>query len=88
MKQMDYIPKMLKWIVGRTNNTASDATSWMIRCLANSYEDEFIAVAREVGITCTVKPMDTPTTAAMWEEGNINITAQHIIVQFMHGWFG
>ena len=56
--------------------------------LGKKYEDEFVAIARKLGYPILTHKMTATAAAAMWQESNISIRSQRIILRHMTNEFG
>ena len=56
--------------------------------LGNKNEDEFVTTAVKLGYLMLTKKMDNITAAAMWQESNISLTSQRIILRYLSNFFG
>lgn len=55
---------------------------------AKNYEDQFLKVAEELGYPIIAHKMPPETAAAMWQDANVSITAQDIILRYLKNEFG
>ena len=51
--------------------------------LGNRNEVNFVTTAVKLGYPMLTKKMDNITTAAMWQESNISLTSQRIILRYL-----
>ena len=52
------------------------------------YEDEFVATAKKIGYPRLAKKMNAIAAAAMWQESNVLIRSQRIILRLLEYEFG
>ena len=69
-------------------NDKETYSSWLMYYLGNRNEDEFVTTAVKLGYPMLTKKMDNITAAAMWQESNISITSQKIILRYLSTFFG
>ena len=69
-------------------NDKETCSSWLMHYLGNKYEDEFVMTAVKLGYPMLTKKMDHVTAAAMWQESNISLTSQRIILRYLSNFFG
>ena len=69
-------------------NDKETCSSWLMYYLSNKYEDEFVTTAVKLGYPMLTKKMDHVTAAAMWQESNISLTSQRIILRYLSNFFG
>ena len=56
--------------------------------LSNKNKDEFVTTAVKLGYPMLTKKMDNITAAAIWQESNISLTSQRIILRYLSNFFG
>ena len=56
--------------------------------LRKRYEEEFVATARKLGYPILAHKMSATAAAAMWQESNISVRSQRIILRHMENEFG
>ena len=56
--------------------------------LGNKNEDEFVTTDIKLGYPMLTKKMDNINAAAMWQESNISLTSQRIILRYISNCFG
>jgi hypothetical protein len=61
---------------------------WTIQHLGDVYSDSFIAAACNLGVLLHSKEMDAESTCAMWEEANVALQGQRIILRHLGKFFG
>jgi hypothetical protein len=64
------------------------AARWLMQHLGYCYNDCFAEVACKLGLLLPPKVMDAETAAAMWEEANVPVRAQRIILRHIKEAFG
>ena len=64
-------------------NDKETCSSWLMYYLGNKNEDEFVTTAVKLGYPMLTKKMDNITAAAMWQESNISLTSQRIILRYL-----
>ena len=69
-------------------NDEETCSSWLIYYLGNRNEDEFVTTAVKLGYPMLTKKMDNITAAVMWQECNISLTSQRIILRYLLIIFG
>ena len=69
-------------------NDKETCSSWLIYYLGNRKEDEFVTTAVKLGYPMLTKKMDNISAAAMWQESNISLTSQRIILRYLSIFFG
>ena len=69
-------------------NDKETCSSWLMYYLGNKNEDEFVTTAVKLGYPMLTKKMDNITAAAMWQESNISLTSQRIILRYLSIFFG
>ena len=69
-------------------NDKETCSSWLMHYLGNKYEDEFVTTAVKLGYPMLTKKMDNITAADMWQESNISLTSQRIILRYLSNCFG
>ena len=68
-------------------NDKKTCSSWLMYCLGNRNEDEFVTTAVKLGYPMLTKKMDNITAAAMWQESNISLTSKRIILRYLSNFF-
>ncbi len=63
------------------------AARWLMQYLGEMFSDCFAAVACSLGLLLPSKVMDAESAAAMWEEGNVPLRAQRIILSHLKSFF-
>ena len=63
-------------------------SSMSIYYLGNKNGDEFVSTAVKLVYQMLTKKMDNITTAVMWQESNISLTSQRIILRYLSNFFG
>jgi hypothetical protein len=61
---------------------------WTIQHLGDVYSDSFIAAACNLGVLLHSKKMDAESSCAMWEEANVALRGQRIILHHLGKFFG
>ena len=80
-KFIDDLPSHVR---GHNNQIKNEDTAeWIINALGQKYEDRFILVAVKLGYPIYSKKMDKDTAHAMWEEANVNLKSQRVILMYM-----
>ena len=69
-------------------NDKETCSSWLMHYLDNKNEDEFVIIAVKLGYPMLTKKMDNITAAAMWQESNIFLTSQRIVLRYLSNFFG
>ena len=69
-------------------NDKETCSSWLIYYLGNRNEDEFVTTAVKLGYPMLTKTIDNITAADMWQESNISLTSQRIILRYISNFFG
>ena len=69
-------------------NDKETCSSWLMYYLGNRKEDKFVTTAVKLGYPMLTKKMDDITAAAMWQESNISLTSQRIILRYLSNCFG
>ena len=62
--------------------------SWLMYYLGSKNEDEFVPTVVKLGYHMLTKNMDNITTAAIWQELNINKKSQNIVLRYLSNFFG
>ena len=80
----------LQHLPGLIHNDGNEkaGANWMISYYGHHHEDEFVAVCEELGYPVLTHKMPAATAAAMWQDANISLTAQRIILRYLHNEFG
>ena len=61
---------------------------WVMKVLGKEYGDSFANVASDLGVLLHSKEMDAESAAAMWEESNVALRGQRIILHHLAFCFG
>jgi len=61
---------------------------WTIQHLGVVYSDSFIAAACNLGVLLHSKKMDAESSCAMWEEANVALRGERIILRHLGKFFG
>ena len=69
-------------------NDKETCSSWLMYYLGNKYEDEFVTNAVKLGYPMLTKKMDNVTAATMWQESNISLTSQRILLRYLSNFVG
>ena len=69
-------------------NDKETCSSWLMYYLGNRNEYEFATTAVKLGYPMLTKKMDNITAATMWQESNISLTSQIIILIYLSNCFG
>lgn len=64
------------------------AARWILQYLGDMFNDCFADIACRLGLLLPAKVMDAETASAMWEEGNVPLRAQRIILRHLKAFFG
>jgi ribosomal protein L35AE/L33A len=86
--------KRVKWIqdilAAATVNAdqQNEAAEWLLQHLGENYHDCFIHAAESLGVLLTSKKMDAYSACAMWEEANVPLRAQRVILRHLANFFG
>jgi hypothetical protein len=59
-------------VLGALSDSPEISLSWLLTSLTKLRNEEFIAAAEAAGLLLNDKLMDAESSAAMWEEANIN----------------
>ena len=90
-KWLDHLPHL---VVGKDRNTPLDdegiskAAGWILNRFDKKFENECVVAAEKMGYSLTSKKMPAATADVMWQELNINLTQQRIILRYLRGTFG
>ena len=69
-------------------NDKETCSSWLMSYLGNKNEDEFVTTTVKLGCPMLTKKMDNITAAAaMWQESDIFLTSQRIILSYLSNFF-
>jgi hypothetical protein len=67
----NWLDSLPSYVIGtNTELNEAEVAGWIMRRLANIFEDEFVKVAWKLGYSFNSVTMDTDTTMAMWQESN------------------
>jgi len=85
--------KRVKWIddvllAAARSGCQDEAAEWILRYLGEFHHDAFITAESSVGILLCSKVMDAYSACAMWEEANMPLWAQHVILHHLSNFFG
>jgi hypothetical protein len=80
-----WIPKVLSAIGAEE---VSIAAEWMVQYLGEVFPDSFVNAASNIGLLLHSKTMDAEAACAMWEESNVSIRSQRIILRHLANFFG
>ena len=69
------------------SNVKETCSSWLMYYLGNKNEDEFVMIAVKLGYPMLTKKMDNIDATAMWQESNISLTFQRIILRYLSNFF-
>ena len=69
-------------------NDIETRPSWLMYYLGNRNEDEFVTTTVKLGYPMLTRKMDNITDTAMWQEFNISLTSQIIILIYLSNCFG
>jgi hypothetical protein len=61
---------------------------WIVERFGRTHEDVFLNVCNELGYPVVTRKMDSDTAQAMWDEGNVNIATQRVILRYLRATFG
>jgi hypothetical protein len=78
---LDELPMNTKG--GNTNITNQEVVHWTMERLGSKYEDVLLSVCNLFGILFVSRRMNDDTAQAMWDEGNINISSQRVILRYL-----
>jgi hypothetical protein len=88
-KNVNRTKGMKKALLAASNEENEEvAARWLMQHLGYCYNDCFADVAFKLGLLLPPKEMDAETAAAMWEEANVPVRAQQIILCHMKKAFG
>jgi hypothetical protein len=74
--------------LGALSDLPDISLSWLLTSLTKLRSEEFIVAAEAAGLLLNGKTMDAESSAAMWEEANINCRQQRIILRHLACYFG
>jgi hypothetical protein len=59
-----------------------DSLAWLLRAIAETNNEEFVSAADGCGLLLNGKKNFAESAAAMWEEANLNLRQQRIILRY------
>jgi hypothetical protein len=86
LNRTKWVRKLL--LAASNNDNEEVAARWLMQHLGYCYNDCFVEVACKLGLLLPPKEMDAETAAAMWEEANVPVRAQRIILRHIKKAFG
>jgi len=70
------------------SGSQEEAAEWIARFVGEYNHDAFVSAASSIGIIVQSKVMDAHSACAMWEEANVPVRAQRVIVRHLKNFFG
>jgi len=80
-----WVKKILLAVGAEDVNVAAE---WLLQHLAECYNESFVNAASSVGLLLHSKKMDAEAACAMWEEANVGLRSQRIILRHLANFFG
>jgi hypothetical protein len=65
-----------------------EAATWVAEFIGDKYAESFNAAAANLGVLLTGKEMDAASSCAMWDESNVPLQGQRIILWHLASHFG
>ena len=85
-KRKSWVDKLL--VAASTSREKEESARWMLMHLGEHYNDIFADVACKHGLVLSGKVMDAESACAMWEEANVALRPQRIILWHLASFFG
>jgi hypothetical protein len=83
---LDELPMNIKG--GNMNITNGEVVHWIMERLGGKYEYVLLDICSLLGILVVSRRMDKDTAQATWDEGNVNISTQRVILRYLWVTFG
>jgi hypothetical protein len=83
---LDYLPLNAKG--GKEDVTNQDVVHWILERFGRQYKDVFLRVCDVLRYPVVSRKMVSDTAQAMWDEGNVNIATQRVILRYLRAMFG
>ncbi len=85
--------RRVKWLddilfAAAKSGSQDESTEWIGRYLGENNHDAFITAASSLGILVQSKAMDAHSACTMWEEANVPLRAQRVILRHLAQFFG
>ncbi len=64
------------------------SAEWLLQYLADIYNDSFVNAACNIGLLLHMKKKDAEAACALWEEANVSLRSQRIILHHLSNSFG
>ena len=92
VESFDRIIRRKKWMEKITEcifpSDKNVAVEWLLYEIGENNEDEFVATAGKLGYPILAHKMSATAAAAMWQESDVSIRSQRIILRHMANEFG
>jgi hypothetical protein len=64
------------------------AAEWVTQYIGEDYNESFVGAGTNLGLLLQSKGMDAESACAMWEEANVQLWGQQIILRHLANFFG
>ena len=68
--------------------TNEQVVHWIIERLGRKYKDVFLKVSNDLGYQVITRRTSLDTVQAMWEEENVNVKGQRVVLRYLRVTFG
>jgi hypothetical protein len=85
-RQFEWFENMMK--VAVKGSDVNLAAEWVAKYIGEDYSESFIGAGTNLGLLLQSNVMDAESACAMWEEANVPLRGQRIILRHLANFFG